>query len=203
VELHEALAHIEEIRSRVAASESFHGFRALPIALTGALAVLAALAQPMIVPDPQTMLRDYLALWVGVAFLALATAAFGVVAKLQESGEVLAHALTRLVIGQFAPSLVAGGLMTLILARHSPDACWMLPGLWQVLFSLGVFASCRLLPRAIVAVAVFYLAAGLYHLSFGPGSRSLEPWCMGAVFGCGQTAFAAVLYWNLEREHDS
>ena len=37
----------------------------------------------------------------------------------------------------------------------------MLPGLWQVLYSLGIFASCRLLPRAIFGVAVFYLHRGL------------------------------------------
>ena len=51
----------------------------------------------------------------------------------------------------------------------------MLPGLWQILFSLGVFASCRLLPRATFGVAVFYLVAGLATPGPGPGRLGVLP----------------------------
>ena len=66
-----------------------------------------------------------------------------------------------LAVGQFMPAIVTGGLVTLVLACCAPEVLWMLPGLWCIFFSLGIFASFRLLPRATFLVAVFYLAAGL------------------------------------------
>ena len=74
----------------------------------------------------------------------------------------------------------------------------MLPGLWQILFSLGIFASCRLLPRAIFGVAVFYLASGLACLALARGELAFSPWAMGLPFGTGQLLAAAVLYRTLE-----
>ncbi len=38
-------------------------------------------------------------------------------------------------------------LITIVLVRYVPAALWMIPGIWQVIFSLGVFSSCRFLPR--------------------------------------------------------
>ena len=77
----------------------------------------------------------------------------------------------------------------------------MLPGLWQVVYSLGIFASCRLLPRATFWVAVFYLGTGLAVLTLGHGDAALSPWAMGLPFGVGQLLAAAVLYRTLERDH--
>ena len=59
---------------------------------------------------------------------------------------------------QFLPAAIAGMLLTFVLVRTAEAQIWMLPGLWQILFSLGVFASCRSLPRPMIAVAVWYLA---------------------------------------------
>jgi hypothetical protein len=78
----------------------------------------------------------------------------------------------------------------------------MLPGLWQILYSLGVFASCRLLPRATFVVAVFYLATGLACLALARGAAAFSPWAMGLPFGSGQLLAAAVLYQTLERRDD-
>jgi hypothetical protein len=69
----------------------------------------------------------------------------------------------------------------------------MLPGLWELVFSLGVFASCRFLPRQMFAVGVWYLAAGLFCLTVGSTTRALSPWSMGVPFGVGQLLVAAVL----------
>ena len=43
MELREALCQIEEIRDRIAATEQFHGYRAIPIALSGVIAMVAAI----------------------------------------------------------------------------------------------------------------------------------------------------------------
>ena len=199
MELREALSHIAEIRARAAATERFRGYRALPIASSGVLAVLIAALQPQIVPNPAADLTSYLALWIATAVVGVAAAGSGVVIRHRHGREPLARELTLLAISQFAPSLAAGVLVTAALARHAPEVGWTLPGLWQVLFGLGVFASWRLLPRAIVGVGVFYLLAGAVNLALG--EAALSPWAMGLPFGLGQLATAAVLYWNLERDH--
>ena len=59
-----------------------------------------------------------------------------------------------------------------------PSALWMLPGLWQVIFSLGVFSSCRFLPRPMIAAGAWYLLTGLICLALAD-SRALSPWAMG------------------------
>jgi hypothetical protein len=69
----------------------------------------------------------------------------------------------------------------------------MLPGLWELVFSLGIFASCRFLPRPMFAVGLWYLAAALACLVVESGPRTLSPWAMGIPFGVGQLLVAAVL----------
>ena len=78
----------------------------------------------------------------------------------------------------------------------------MLPGLWQVLFSMGVFASCRFLPRQMFAVGVWYLAAGLTCLALGSGARAFSPWAMGLPFGFGQLLVATVLQFGYRNEYE-
>ena len=51
----------------------------------------------------------------------------------------------------------AGALITLVLVGYVPAAQWMLPGIWQVIFSLGVFSASRFLPRQIAAAGAWYL----------------------------------------------
>ncbi len=201
MELREALSHIAEIRARAAAAERFRGYRAVPVGTSGALAVLAAVAQPLLVPDPASDLVGYLALWVTTAVVGAAAAGSGLLVRHWSARHPLSRELTRLAVGQFAPCLAAGALVTLAVARHAPEVGWALPGLWQVIFALGVFASCRLLPRATVGVAVFYLLAGAFNLAFAHGPAAFSPWAMGLPFGLGQVAMAGVLYWNLERDH--
>ena len=109
--------------------------------------------------------------------------------------------MTWLAIRQLVPCLIAGAGITLAILRHAPDACWMLPGLWAVLFSQGIFASSRLLPKPIFAVGIYYLVAGLFTLMLANDLYAFSPWAMALTFGVGQLFTAAVLYWTLERNH--
>jgi hypothetical protein len=119
----------------------------------------------------------------------------------RRSGSSLQRQITLVVIDQFAPSLAAGALLTYVVARFAPGAGWMLPGLWAVLFSLGLFASRRFMPRGVFVIGGYYLLAGLTCLTLDPGTQALSPWTMGAVFGAGQLLTAVFLYWTLERGH--
>lgn len=203
MELRDALSQIAEIRSRVAAAERFRGYRAGPVAITGLLAVVAAAVQPLLVPNPTDEVNRYLWLWLGTAVAAAAVAGSGIWLRHSRTADRLTKELTWLAVGQFAPCLVAGAVVTVILLKYAPQYACLLPGLWQVFFSLGVFASFRLLPRAVAAVAVVYLMSGAVNLSLAAGPHALAPLAMGLPFGLGQLLSAAVLYWNLERpRHD-
>jgi hypothetical protein len=102
-------------------------------------------------------------------------------------------------VEQFLPALVVGLLLTAVLVWAAPQELWMLPGLWQLLFSLGVFASCRFLPRQTFAVGIWYLGAGLTCLALQSGPKTFSPWSMGIPFGVGQLLVAAVLQYGFEK----
>lgn len=198
MELREALTQIAEIRLQMARTEVFRGYRAAPVAFSGLLALGAMLVQANLIPAPERQIGAYLALWVSAAILSAVAAGIGMALR-GSASSAWRRRITWLAIEQFIPCLVAGGLVTAVLARSAPESLWVLPGLWQVMFSLGIFASCRLLPRAIFGVAVFYLVSGVTCLALARDDASLAPWAMGIPFGVGQCLAAAVLYWTLER----
>lgn len=201
MELQEALSQISEIRTQIARTETFRGYRAVTVAFTGVLALLAAGLQGMWIPEPTEQVTAYVALWMGAALVALGVTAFEMYTRSRRASSS-ARRLTRLAIEQFVPSLAAGGGLTAVILVSAPEAVWMLPGLWSILFSLGVFASSRLLTRPIVWVAVYYLLAGIACLGLGRGDAALSPWTMAGSFGVGQLMAAGILYLTLERNHE-
>ena len=70
----------------------------------------------------------------------------------------------------------------------------MLPGLWQVLVSLGVFASVRSLPRTVAFAGAWYFVAGFAALLLASQDHLLSPWTMGLPFAIGQLLMAAILH---------
>ena len=199
VELREALQQINEIRGQLATTETFRGYRAVSAAATGLMAVLTAVLQGWLIRDAAADPLRYVVLWTATAVLCLAGSGLQVlyVYLLQQSAH--RRATTRIATGQLLPALAAGAVVTFTLGGRGLAEICLLPGLWAVLFGMGVFASRRHLPRAIGWVALFYLLSGAAVLAFLPGPAALSPWLMGSVFGIGQSAAALVLYWNLER----
>ncbi len=204
-ELREALSQIAEIRLQLARAEVYRGYRAVPVAISGLLAIVAAATQAVWIPDPLARPDDYLMLWLGTAVLAgLIPGASILVHRLLSDSE-LSRETARLAAEPFLPTLMAGGLMTLVLAwpGESTHDLELLPGLWQIFFSLGIYGSSRNLPRAVIMVAAFYMCTGLACLAWARGPHALSPWAMGAPFTVGQLMAAAILYWTLERGHES
>jgi hypothetical protein len=199
MELQEALLQISAIRHQMARSEQFRGYRAAPVAVSGLIAIAAGLLQPILVPHPRQHLDRFLTLWIAVALTSMVVCLGDVWRRYRRSAGMLHQETTHLAVGQFFPCLIAGGLLTVVISRSAPDVAWILPGLWSILFGLGLFASWRLLPRAIFAVAVYYLLAGLCAVAWGRGESALGPWTMPLLFGIGQLLAAAVLLLS-ERE---
>jgi hypothetical protein len=106
----------------------------------------------------------------------------------------LADAMLYQAVEQFLPAGTAGVLLALMLWKFVPETLWLLPGLWQILTSLGVFASVRSLPRTVGFAGGWYFVAGFVVLVFASQSRALSPWTMGLPFVIGQAVMAAILY---------
>jgi hypothetical protein len=192
-DLRRALAEIEAIRDQVARATQFRGYGPLTVAATGVLAVMAAGAQAAYVRDPAAETAAYLSLWAGTAAVSLALIALETVFRARRAHAALSLPMLQSAGEEFLPAIAAGSLLTLVIARDAAGSLWMLPGLWQVIFSLGVFSSCRRLPRPMLAVGLWYLCSGLILLARGDGSYALSPWSMGVPFGVGQILVAAVL----------
>jgi hypothetical protein len=193
-DLERALADITAIRSQMARGSEFRGYGPVTIATTGLFTLLAAAAQAILLPNPSADIAGYLILWVVVALVSAILIGVEMVARTRRMHSGFADEMLYTAVEQFTPAAVAGALLTVVLARSAPQSIWMLPGLWQVVFGLGVFASCRALPRPMFAAGAWYLAAGLANLAFSSADNALSPWSMAVPYGIGQLYIAAVLY---------
>jgi hypothetical protein len=197
-ELRQALDDISAIRSQVARGTQFRGYGPVSIASSGILALLVAAAQVHWAQSSEHDLRMFLVVWISTAAIAVFLSALETVFRVRRVHSGLALEMIQAAVEQFLPCVVVGLLLTVVLMRVAPQDSWMLPGLWAVLFSLGVFASCRFLPRQMFAVGAWYLAAGLVSLLIAAAHHVLLPWAMGISFGVGQLLVAAVLHFGFE-----
>lgn len=200
-ELNKALGDISSIRMQVARSTDFRGYGPATLATTGILALAAAMAQRLWLPDPSGHIAAYLTTWIVTAAVSAAVIGAEMFARTRRMHRGMADEMIRMAVEQFLPSVAAGALMTFVLVHYVSSAEWMLPGVWQVIFSLGVFSSCRFLPRPMIAAGVWYLATGAFCISLGDG-RALSPWAMGVPYGLGQLLVAGVLL-NKAGERDA
>jgi hypothetical protein len=200
-EFDKALGEIRAIRSQMARSTEFRGYGPATLAATGVLAILAAVAQALWLEDPWTDITSYLALWSGTAFVSVALIAYETITRSRRVHSDLAEEMIWTAVEQFLPAAAAGVLLTAVLLRFSTEGLWMLPGLWQIVFSLGVFASGRFLPRPIFVVGIWYMVTGLACLALANGPDAFSPWAMGLPYGIGQLLVAALLQWSAQ-DHD-
>jgi len=202
MELRQALGRISEIREQMERSSVFRGYRAVPVAITGILAMVGGAVQPVLVPDPATSVAGWIDLWIGVAAVSVLVAGTEILIRYFRSASDLARARTRIALYLFLPSLVAGMGLTAVLYRLAPESTWLLPGLWSMLFGLGIFASVPVLPRALAWVGAYYFVVGFLSLYLARGEHAFSPYAMAVPFGVGQLMAAWHLYWTLERNHD-
>lgn len=200
-DLHKALDEISSIRQQVAQSTEFRGYGPATLATTGVFALLAAGVQARFLPDPQRHLPAYLAIWITTAILSAILIAVQTVTRTHRMHSGLADEMIRMAVEQFLPAAGAGALLTIVLVRAVPTAAWMLPGLWQIIYALGIFSSCRFLPRPMAAAGAWYLLTGLTCIMLA-GDRALAPWAMAIAFGAGQLLVAGILYFTAKEAAD-
>lgn len=201
-ELRQALNEINAIRAQVARGTEFRGYGPVSIASSGVLALLVAAVQSYGFHDAGRDPASFLLVWIATAAVCVALTTVETVRRARRVHSGFAMRMIHAALEQFLPSIAVGIALTVVVTCVARDEMWMLPGLWQLVFGLGVFASCRFLPRQMFAVGVWYLVAGLTCLTLAGGPRTLMPWEMGLPFGVGQLLVAAVLHYGFKESRE-
>lgn len=191
-ELDRALLDINFVRGHIARTTQFKGYGPLTLAATGLLALGVAALQARMPVASHGRAFGFVAIWCTTAALTVTLIGIEAVMRTRRLHGGMALEMLQSAIEQFLPAVTAGILITFALARWSPASLWMLPGLWQIVFSLGVFSTARILPKAVFVVGIWYLGCGLACLALGQGDP-LSPWSMGVPFGGGQLLVACIL----------
>jgi len=158
------------------------------------VALVTAVLQYVWLPDPTHHPLTFLFGWAAAALLSAMMIITEMVARSRRHHSGLADAMIHQAVEQFLPSAVAGVLLAFVLWKFAPESLWLLPGLWQVLVSLGVFASVRTLPRTVALGGAWYFVSGFVVLVVASQSHTLSPWTMGLPFVIGQSLMATILY---------
>jgi hypothetical protein len=193
-DLDKALADILAIRSQLAAATAFRGYGPAALAATGGLALLTMLAQVLLLSDPTAHPFVFLSGWFVTAAVSAGVIWVEMRGRSRRIHSELADALIHNAVEQFLPSGVAGVALALVFVRFAPESLWMVPGLWQILVSLGIFASVHALPRGVALGAAWYFVAGIGVLMLSSSDHALSPWSMGLPFVVGQLLLALILH---------
>lgn len=193
-DLDKALADIGAIRSQIAAGTAFRGYGPATMAATGAVALITAVLQVLLLDDPSGEPLAFFLGWAAAAALSGAMIWVEMRARSRRHHSGLADAMIHQAVEQFLPAGVAGVLLAAVMWKFAPEALWLLPGLWQILVSLGIFASVRSLPRSVALAGAWYFVSGFAVVVLASQSHTLSPWTMGLPFVIGQSVMAAILY---------
>jgi hypothetical protein len=203
MEVSRALADLEEVRSRLAAVQRFRGWSGGAAVMSGTAALTIGLYQLVVLPAPVSALdaSRYVTMWIACLIFALAINYGAIVLWLARNWTLRARSELRTVGMTIVPAIATGGVLTAALINHHLDG--LLPGVWCVCYSMGLFASRAMVPRGVLAVAALFGAAGT-ALLFAQDTGALRWWVMPATFGVGQLLIGyLVLRDDLRYQHES
>ena len=193
-DLDKALDDIVAIRSQIAAGTAFRGYGPATMAATGAAALITAILQSQLIDDPTNQPVIFFFGWAVAAALSGIMIWIEMRARSRRHHSGLADVMIYQAIEQFLPAGVAGVLLAVVMWKFAAETLWLLPGLWQILVSLGIFASVRSLPRTVALAGAWYFVSGFVVVVLASRTHTLSPWTMGLPFVIGQSVMAGILY---------
>jgi hypothetical protein len=181
-DVEDALRRVADIHAQVARSTFFRGYRA-EIAVGQAILALSTATVEWFswaALDAQ----DHASIWLVVALVCALTSSVDIVLRRR----FIPRPSARLAALQLSPALVVGVVLAPLLWGQAE----LLPGIWTMLFGVGLLSSAPYLPGHIRLLGLFYLAAGAV-MTHAAGIGLSSPWSMGLTFGGGQLVAAAIL----------
>jgi hypothetical protein len=201
-ELNKALADILEIRTQIAAGTSFRGYGPTAIAATGVIGLLTAGLQAVRPDIFAGSATRYVLCWLAASSVCAVAMRIEMQGRSRRLHSHLAETMINQAIEQFMPAAAAALFLPLFLLRYAPDSIWIIPGLWQLFVSLGIFASVRSLPRSMALAGGWYFLSGFVCLVWANASHALSPWMMGVPFFLGQMLMAVILHFSSQGSHE-
>mgnify|MGYP007030113282 CR=1 FL=1 len=178
-----ALDHLRYIRETMEGASSFTAVPGFGGIAMGATALFAAL-----IAAHQTTADGWLAVWVGEGVAALFIGLFAMARKARSVRMPLFSRPGRKFALGLAPPMAAAALLTLVLYRAG--VMGPLPGLWLMLYGVGVVAAGTFSVRVVPAMGFCFMALGTAALLGPPGWGN---WLLAAGFGGLHTVFGIVI----------
>lgn len=170
------LRYIRETMENAAEFTAVPGWGGLAMGITAlAAAWLAA---------RQTTPRAWLLVWLAEVFVAVAIAAPAAATKAKRANSSLFSGPGRKFVLSFAPPIIVGGLLTLVLFQMGSVA--VLPGVWLLLYGTAIVTGGAFSVRAVPIMGLCLMALGAAAL-FAPAQWG--NWFMAAGFGIVQSIF--------------
>ena len=174
------LRYIRETMERATPFTGISGWGEIAIGSTAFIACFIA-AQ-------QTTFRAWLAVWVAEGLISVLIAGWSMDRKARTVHLPLVSGPGRKVVFSLAPPLIAGALLTLVLARAG--AASAIPGTWLLLYGTGVITGGMFSVRAVPAMGLCFMLLGAATLFADPAYAN---WFMAAGFGGLHVLFGAII----------
>jgi hypothetical protein len=127
-------------------------------------------------------------IWMCEAVLSVGISVYTMALKARANGLPLWSEPARKIVFSFAPPMAVGGLLTLVCYEHA--LLGLLPGVWMLLYGVGVVAAGTFSVRIVPVMGVAFMAVGTVAL-FAPQSWTTV--CMAAGFGGLHLFFGALI----------
>lgn len=204
--LNRALSDIAQIRAQLDRAESYRGFRSLTVGGSAIFVVAGAVVQQTWLQDSNHDIGSFLTLWISVAVLSAIVCSIEMLIRNRTSENPLTEKLHRSLIWQTTPSLIVGSVVTAAIVNTGSagngieNATQILPGLWAMIYALGLWACGANLPRMAHAATLYFMLAGAVLLLLNSDTTATPAaWQMVVLFGVGQLLLSAILFWKFER----
>jgi len=174
------LRYIRETMERATPFTGISGRGEITIGGTALIASVIAARQPSF--------KLWVYTWLAEGLISSLIAGWSMDRKARATQTSLFSGSGRKALYSLAPSLIAGGLLTLVLARAG--AFTAIPGMWLLLYGTGVITGGMFSVRAVPAMGICFMALGALAL-FSP--TAWTNWFMAGGFGGLHLLFGAII----------
>ena len=196
VSVSRALEQISEIHGHLARTHVYRGWRPVPCALSGAIGMAGVVWQ--LAAEPPATAWAFVIAWSIVAAVAIVVGCAEIAWHYTRASVSERHR-ARHVFAQAVPAVVAAIIITVVLINTSPALVTLLPGVWALMFGVGLFAARPFVPQRQRLGRALLLARR--HCRAERASGGTDAVAVGRGRRCSASArlLAALVLWK-ERE---
>jgi hypothetical protein len=168
-----AMDNLRFIRETMEAAATFTAVSGWGTVLIGLTALIAA----GLAAATQSTVR-WVFIWMCEAVISVGISVYTMSLKARAAGLPLWSEPARKIVFSFGPPMLVGALLTLVCFEHA--LLGLLPGVWMLLYGVGVVAAGTFSVRIVPVMGLAFMVVGTVAL-FAPASWTTA--CMAAGFG--------------------